>query len=62
MLNDMDYINGEIDRRKVAKLVDDGILSEDELRNAPVVLECPVCKHQQSPFADECESCGGDIS
>lgn len=32
-----DTVSAEIDRRKIQKLVEDGIISHDELQNAPIV-------------------------
>lgn len=57
-----DNVSIEIDKRKLNSLVDDGIVSAEELANAPIVLECPKCKHHQDPYNDICEKCGEDIS
>lgn len=62
MINEIDEINGELDRRKVNRLVEDGVISAEELANAPIVLECPKCKYHQNPENDICEKCGEDIS
>lgn len=58
----IDAINGEIDKRKIAKLVDDNVISQEELAHPIIVLECPKCKHHQNPDNNACEKCGKDIS
>jgi predicted amidophosphoribosyltransferase len=58
----IDEIYGEIDKRKVSKLVDNGVISAEELASAPIVLECPKCKQHQDPYNEACENCGEDIS
>ena len=42
-----DLVGGEVDKRKLNKLVDDGVISAEELANAPI--------------HDTSECCGGDL-
>lgn len=42
-----DQVNGELDRRKLEKLVDDNVISAEELQNAPII--------------DTSECCGGHL-
>lgn len=64
-MTDMDFrdeVNAQLDRRKLTKLIDTDVISAEELANAPIVLECPKCKHHQDPDNDNCEKCNEDIS
>lgn len=39
-----DQISAEKDRRKIKKLIDDGVISPEELANAPIYELTQVCK------------------
>ena len=62
MSNLHDDISGQIDKRKINKLVDDGFISAEELASARIVYTCPNCNHEQDAYNDTCEACGEDIS
>ncbi len=61
-LNDFDELgdnlNVEIDGRKLKKLVDDNVVTAEDIANAPIYIECPHCKHSQLLAGDDCEKCG----
>lgn len=56
-----DEIYAEIDRRKVERLVDHGVISREEIENAPIVFQCE-CGQEQDVDNDRCIKCGKDIS
>lgn len=57
-----DELNIQSDRRKIQKLIDDGIVSAEDVYGAQVYMVCPECKLRQNPDNDKCEKCGTDIS
>lgn len=56
--SNIDEINGEIDRRKLQKLMYEGF----DIANAPIYIECPNCKAQELSEVgkDNCDNCGVD--
>lgn len=56
-----EQVNSQIDSRKLQKLVDDGVITDNELDNASVVLVCS-CGQEQSVYNNNCEKCAKDIS
>ena len=67
MSNLHDDISGQIDKRKINKLVDDEIISPEELASAEIWIECPNCGYEavldESQDIDNytCEDCGERI-
>lgn len=56
----IDDINAQIDKRKVNGLVDNGIISAEEVANAPIVILCPMCLLEQDAVNDVCD-CGAEF-
>jgi hypothetical protein len=54
-----DLVNMELDRRKIQKLIDDGIISDEQLMSAPIIrLVCPNDpKHGLTEDATRCVVC-----
>lgn len=42
----IDDVNAQIDKRKISKLVDTGVISAEELANAEIWIECPNCGYE----------------
>ncbi len=63
-INDFDEINEglkiEIDKRKIKKLIDEGVI-EQNVWDIPIVFVCS-CGHHQDVNNDTCIKCGRDIS
>lgn len=62
-MNFRDQISIEIDRRKLQKLVDDGITTWDEIANAPVYMVRPSCECDEWLEGGEvmrCPKCGAE--
>lgn len=63
----IDDINAQIDKRKVSKLVDNNVISAEELARAEIWIECPNCGYEavidDSQDIDKytCEDCGERI-
>lgn len=56
-MTDRDKISNEIDRRKLQKLVDDEMISAEELANAPIYIICPNCGAEELAVNDVCPKC-----
>ena len=52
-----DELNIQSDKRKIEKLVDDEVVTAEDIANAPIYIECPKCKHNNLDL-DRCENCG----
>lgn len=63
-INDFDEINNglkiEIDKRKIKKLIDEGVI-EQNVWDIPIVFVCG-CGQHQDVNNDICIKCGADIS
>lgn len=63
----IDDISAEIDKRKVTKLVDNNVISAEDLANAEIWIERPNCGYEavidESQDIDNytCEDCGERI-
>ena len=53
-------INAQIDKRKIDRLVYGGIISAEEVANAPIVILCPMCLLEQDAVNDVCD-CGAQL-
>lgn len=53
-----DDLNTELDKRKLQKLVDDGMITAEELANAPIYVECPHCGKILQSEEPYCLKCG----
>lgn len=54
-------INTEVDRRKLQKLVDTGVITAEELQAAPIIQDCcgnmiPICDFDGTNI--RCKNCG----
>ncbi len=60
MDNLSDQISTEIDRRKIKKLIDDGVITEEELAHAPVYELTQNCKCEDGEPNEQnkCTKCG----
>lgn len=53
-----DKISGELDKRKMKRLVDDGLISLDDIANAPIYILTANCKCNDEPDANNrCRKC-----
>jgi hypothetical protein len=59
MDNFKDEVNGQIDKRKVEKLVENGEFTLEELANAPILFQCE-CGCEQDLDNEFCEECGAE--
>lgn len=53
-----DELNTELDKRKLQKLLDNGMITAEELANAPIYVECPHCGDSLETEEPHCISCG----
>ena len=66
-MSEIDEINTQIDKRKISKLVEDNVISPEELATAEIWIECPSCRHEEiideTQHIDEyiCNNCGEHI-
>lgn len=57
-MDDTDKVKAEIDRRKLQKLVDNGVVSAEDIANAPIYVECPYCGDLLEAEEAHCIRCG----
>lgn len=60
-IQDSDKVKIEIDRRKLEKLVDDDVITDEDIANARIVFMCN-CGQEQDVENEICIKCGRDIS
>ncbi len=58
-MNDKDAISSELDRRKLQKLVDEGVITEEEIANANINYLKQVCRCENSvpTYHGYCNKC-----